>query len=47
MILDVDPSPLGKLIIDGDLIADDSRDVNITAKFIHIRAGSFIAGSEL
>jgi hypothetical protein len=46
MILDVDPSPLGKLTIDGDLIADDTRDVNLTAKFIHIRAGQFIAGTE-
>lgn len=43
--LNVDPAPLNYLIIDGDLITDDSRDVNITANSIHIRAGSITAGS--
>ena len=32
-------------MIDGVLIADDSRDVNITANWIHIRAGNLTAGS--
>lgn len=45
VILDEDPNPLNSLIIDGTLIADDSRDVTITANFIHIRAGNFTAGS--
>lgn len=33
------------MTIDGDVIADDTRDVNITAKSIHIRAGNVTAGS--
>ena len=45
LLLDVDPAPINNLTIDGNLIADDSRDVNITAKFIHVRAGNFSAGS--
>jgi hypothetical protein len=45
VIMDVDPNPLGYLVVDGDLISDDTRDVNITAKSIHIRAGSITAGS--
>ena len=32
-------------MIDGVLIADDSRDVNITANWIHVRAGNVTAGS--
>jgi hypothetical protein len=45
VILDVDPAPLDYFIIDGTLIADDSRDVNITANSIFIRAGNLTAGS--
>ncbi len=37
---------LNNLTIDGTLIADDTRDVNITANFIHIRAGNISAGSK-
>ena len=33
------------MTIDGDLFADDTRDINIIAKFIHIRAGNVTAGS--
>lgn len=44
VILDVDPAPLNYLIIDGTVIADDTRDVNITANSIHIRAGNLSAG---
>ena len=43
--LDVDPAPLNYLVVDGDIVVDDTRDVNITAKSIHIRAGSIKAGS--
>jgi hypothetical protein len=43
--LNVDPAALNYLIIDGDVFADDTRDVNITANAIHVRAGSIIAGS--
>jgi len=32
------------LIIDGTLVVDDTRDVNITAKFIFIRAGNLTVG---
>lgn len=45
LLLDVDPAPLNNLTIDGNLIADDTRDVNITANFIWIRAGNLSAGS--
>lgn len=45
VLLDVDPAPLNYLIIDGTLIADDTRDVNITARSIFIRAGNVTAGS--
>ena len=45
VILDVDPAPLDYFIIDGTLVADDSRNVNITANSIFIRAGNLTAGS--
>lgn len=32
-------------IVDGDLVVDDSIDINITAKVVHIRAGSLNVGS--
>jgi len=45
VILDVDPNPLNNLTIDGRLILDDTRDVNITSNFIFVRAGELEAGS--
>jgi hypothetical protein len=45
VLLDIDPAPANYLIIDGTLIADDTRDVNITARSIFIRAGNVTAGS--
>jgi hypothetical protein len=45
VLLDVDPAPLNYFVIDGTLIADDTRDVNITARSIFIRAGNVTAGS--
>lgn len=45
VILDMDPAPIDYLIVDGTLIADDTRDVNITARSIFIRAGNVTAGS--
>ena len=45
VILDVDPAPLDYFIIDGTLVADNSRNVNITANNIFIRAGNLTAGS--
>ncbi len=44
VILDIDPPALDYFIVDGDLIADDTRDINITANAIHIRAGKIEAG---
>jgi hypothetical protein len=41
----MDPAAIDNLTIDGMLIADDSRDINIVANFIFIRAGNFTAGS--
>jgi hypothetical protein len=43
--MDVDPAPLAYLIIDGDLVFDDTRNVNITANAIFIRAGNVTAGN--
>lgn len=43
--LNVDPAPLNYFVIDGDIIVDDTRNVNITANSIHIRAGSITAGT--
>ena len=45
VLLDMDPAPINYLIVDGTLFADDSRDVNITANSIHIRAGNITAGN--
>lgn len=45
LLLDMDPLPINNLTIDGNLIADDTRDVTIIANFIHVRAGNFSAGS--
>ena len=45
VLLDVDPPALDQLIIDGTLFMEDNRDVNITANWIHIRAGNLSAGS--
>jgi hypothetical protein len=45
LVLDIDPPPLSNLIIDGNLIADGTRDVNIISNFIFIRSGNFTAGS--
>ncbi len=45
VLLDMDPNPIRYMIVDGALIADDTRDIYITAQSIHIRAGSITAGS--
>lgn len=44
-MLDIDPAPIDYFIIDGTLVADDTRDVYITARSIFIRAGNVTAGS--
>jgi hypothetical protein len=45
VLIDMDPNPIKYMIVDGALIADDTRDIYITAQSIHIRAGSITAGS--
>lgn len=45
VLMDVDPAPAAYLIIDGTLVFDDSRNVNITADSIFIRAGNVTVGS--
>jgi hypothetical protein len=45
VLLDIDPSPANYMVIDGTLIADDTRDVNITARSIFIRAGNVSIGT--
>ncbi len=42
---DIDPAPVNYLIIDGTVVADDTRDVLITARSIFIRAGNLTVGS--
>jgi len=44
-MLDIDPAPIGYFVVDGTIVSDDTRDVNITAKSIHIRAGNISAGN--
>lgn len=46
VLLDIDPAPADYMIIDGTIIADDTRDVNITARSIFIRAGNISIGTE-
>lgn len=45
ILLDMDPFPANYIIIDGTVFANDTRDVLITAKSIHIRAGNLTVGS--
>lgn len=45
VLLDIDPNPADYLVIDGTVFADDTRDINITANSILIRAGNITAGS--
>lgn len=45
VMLDVDPAVLNNLTIDGTLVANDTRDVNITANAIFVRSGNITAGS--
>ena len=45
LLLDVDPAPIDYFVIDGTLVADDTRDVYITARSIFIRAGNVTVGS--
>lgn len=45
VLINIDPEPMNFFIVDGDVVVDDSRDINVTAKAIHIRAGSLTVGS--
>lgn len=45
VLLDIDPAPANYLVIDGTLVADDTRDVFISARSIFIRAGNVTVGS--
>lgn len=45
VMLDIDPAPANYLVIDGTLVADDTRDIFISARSIFIRAGNVSAGS--
>lgn len=45
LILDINPSTINFLIIDGTLIIPDDQDITITANSIFIRAGNLTAGS--
>lgn len=46
IIMDVQPAVFETLIVNGDIILDDTIDINITADNIWIRAGSIKAGSK-
>ncbi len=45
VLIDIDIAPIDYFIIDGTLVADDTRDVYITARSIFIRAGNLTVGS--
>ena len=45
VLLDMDPAPINYFIVDGILLLDDTRDVNITANSIHVRAGNISVGN--
>ena len=45
VLLDMDSAPINYFIIDGTIVVDDTRDVNITANSIHLRAGNITVGS--
>jgi hypothetical protein len=45
ILLDIDPNPARFMLIDGTVIADDTRDVYLTARSIHIRGGNISIGS--
>jgi hypothetical protein len=45
VLLDMDPNPINYFVVDGTLIADDTRNVNITCNSMHVRAGNITAGS--
>ena len=45
VIIDIALPVFNELVVDGVLIADDTMDVNITANWIHVRAGNLTAGS--
>ena len=45
MRININPKRIGRLIVDGDLVVDDSIDVNLTANSIWIRAGSLTVGN--
>ena len=44
-MLDVNPPPMEVFIVDGTLLVDDTFDINITAKAIHIRSGTLNVGT--
>jgi hypothetical protein len=43
--MDVDPAPCGFMTIDGAVLIQDQRDINVTCNYIWIKAGSVTAGS--
>jgi hypothetical protein len=45
VLLDIDPEPANYMIIDGTVIADDTRDIFLTARSIFIRSGNITAGT--
>ena len=45
LLIDMNPNPIGRLIVDGNLVVQDSMDMNITAESIFIRGGSLRVGS--
>lgn len=45
ILLDMNPNPANFMLIDGTVIADDTRDIFITAHSMHIRAGNISAGN--
>ena len=45
MLIDIQPKIIDKFIVDGDLVVQDSFDINITAQSVFIRSGSLNVGN--
>ena len=45
MLINIQSIVVGKLIVDGDLVVQDTSDINITARSVFIRSGSLHVGN--
>ena len=45
MLINIPSIVIDKLIVDGDLVVQDTSDINITARSVFIRSGSLHVGN--